>query len=272
MRKPGCFNRTAGTDQLLHMDIATAHRDLNGNLNVSIIGYVPATNSQPQALQLLDDWTDNSGRKVTGDVSLAVGDYNGDGALDLLVWSDTSTGTPSSTTGRIDMLSFSYDPEQQSLKHIDTLEIQTQGIPASIVAAAGDFATLGHDQAVMAYYLANGNKPITLSYFQLNNQLQPVTAQVKKNLSGQPAKASYFDISAGLFAFDPSKTSPEDGAPGFHTRQLAVTWVNNDGKTQASIVAVEQGGKPTAGIGQNHIRQQPIHHPFRFDRTQHRRR
>ena len=246
----GLFDRTAGTDQFLHMDIATAHRNLNGSLTVSMIGYDPASGSTPQALSLRDNWTDVSGRKVTGDVSLAVGDYNGDGELDLLVWADTSTGTISSTSGRIDMLSFSYDAAKRALTHVDTIEITTAGIPKSIVSAAGDFATIGTDQAMMAYYLVKGPGPIHLSYFQLNSKLEPAQAQVQTDLSGKPASTSYFDMQPGLFAFDPSKTSPSQGSPGFHTRQLALSWVNSSGKTRASVVELVDGGKKLQESGQ----------------------
>lgn len=245
----GLFDRSAATDQLLHMDVATAHRNLDGKLSVSVVGYNPASASSEQSLSLRDSWTDDSGRSVTGDVALAVGDYNGDGALDILVWADTSTGTSRSTTGRIDMVSFSYDAAKKKLSYVDTLEIQSAGKPVSIVSAAGDFATLGTDQAMMAYYLANGSNPIHVSYFQLNDKLQPAQAQIEKDLSGKPASSSYFEIKPGLFAFDPSLTSPTTGAPGFHTRQLAMAWVDASGKTKTSIVAVDEGGKKLTETG-----------------------
>ena len=245
----GLFDRTAAqVDQLLHMDVVTAHRDLNGALTVSVIGYDPAKDAIGQ-LALRDSWTDDSGRQVTGDVALAVGDYNGDSALDILVWADTSTGTSSDSSGRIDMVSFSYDAAERSLSRVGTIEIQTAGKPASIVAAAGDFATLGTDQAMMAYYLTKGPGPIHLSYFQLNAKLEPAQAQLQKDLQGTPAATSYFEIKPGLFAFDPSQTSPSNGAPGFHTRQLAIAWVDASGKTQTSIVAVEEGARALTETG-----------------------
>lgn len=239
----GLFKRTANADGLLHMDIVTAHRNFNQTLTVSMIGYDPAINQTEQKLSLRDSWTDDSGRNITGDVAVAVGDYNGDGELDVLVWADTSTGLSTGTSGRIDMLSFAYDSTTQQLDYKGTYLIETAGIPESIVSAAGDFATLGTDQAMMAYYLTNGSHPIHLSYFQLNNALEPNTALLQSDLEGSPAPDSYFDISAGLFAFDPSLTSPASGSPGFHTRQLALTWVDSKGKTNASIAAVVQGGK-----------------------------
>jgi hypothetical protein len=236
----GLFDRTAGTDQLVHMDIATAHRNLQGKLTVSIIGYDSAA-APPGRLVLRASWTDTSTTVVTGDVALAVGDYNGDGSLDILVWADTSTGAPEAP-GRIDMASFAYDPAQRSLRRVGTLAISTPSKPASIVAAAGDFATIGTDQALMAYYPAAGQSPIKLSYFQLNADLQPAPPQIVKDLAATPAPTSYFDIDAGLFAFDPSLTSSTTGSPGFHTRQLALSWVDASGKTRASIVAVKAGG------------------------------
>ena len=244
----GLFDRTAGTDQLLHMDVATAHRNLQGMLTVSVIGYDPAKDAIGQ-LALRDSWTDDSGRKVTGDVAVAVGDYNGDSTLDILVWADTSTGTSVSSSGRIDMVSFSYDAAEKALTHIDTIEIQTAGKPASIVAAAGDFATIGTDQAMMAYYLSKDASPIHLSYFQLNEKLEPAQAQIQRDMAGKPAATSYFEIKPGLFAFDPSQSSPSNGSPGFHTRQLALTWVDAAGKTHASIAAVNEGGKALTESG-----------------------
>jgi len=211
-------------------------------LVVSLVGYDPAEEGIGQ-LALRDSWTDDSGHPVTGDVALAVGDYNADGALDIVVWADTSTGTSGDANGRIDMSTFSYNAAESSLTHVGRIAIQTPGKPASIVAAAGDFATLGSDQAMLAYYLGPDSSPITLSYFQFNASLQPVQPQLQETLSGRPAQTSYFEIQPGLFAFDPSQTSPTNGAPGFHTRQLAVTWVDAAGKTHASIVAVNDGGK-----------------------------
>jgi len=134
----GLFNRTAGTDDLLHMDIVTAHRNLNGKLSVNIIGYDPAIDTSAQALNLRDNWVDQSTRQITGDISLSIGDYNGDGSLDILIWADTSTGTSTSTSGRIDMLSFSYDSTDRTLTHVGTIEIKTAGKPASIVSTSGD--------------------------------------------------------------------------------------------------------------------------------------
>ncbi len=236
----GLFDRTAGTDQLVHMDIATAHRNLSGKLTVSIVGYDPSAGPAGQLVQRAS-WTDTSATVVTGDVALAVGDYNGDSSLDILVWADTSTGA-SDAPGRIDMASFAYDATNRSLRHVGTLPIDTAGKPASIVASAGDFATIGTDQAMMAYCLASGQSPIKLSYFQLNADLQPAPPQITKELAATPAPTSYFEIDAGLFAFDPSLTSPTAGSPGFHTRQLALSWVDASGKTRASIVAVTAGG------------------------------
>ncbi|MDJ0629688.1 MAG: hypothetical protein QNJ44_15630 [Rhodobacter sp.] len=242
----GLFDRSGGTDQFLHMDIATAHRDFAGNLTVSIVGYDPKTDTSEQKLSLRDSWTDDSGRQVSGDVALAVGDFNGDSTLDLIAWADTSTGTVSQQQGRIDMASFTYDPKERELTHVKTIEVPTVGKPASMTAASGDFATLGTDQAMLAYYpaydQASGNRPIQLLYFQLNDKVEPAQPQLAQALTGKPTGSSYFDIRAGLFNFDPSQTSPEAGAPGFHTRQLAVSWTML-ALSYTSIVAVEQGGK-----------------------------
>jgi hypothetical protein len=227
----GDMDLSAASDDKRHMEIVTARRNLNNVLTVEIIQYQPKRDKQAANLASAGQWSDNSGLSVSGDVAIALGDYNNDGHLDILVAADTSTGTTG--PGRISLYALSYAPKKQILKLQSKHNITTSATPRSLTLTAGDFGSLGFDQAILSYYPIGGN--IRLEFYQLNNKLHINGAKVSKESAAKPATGSFFEASAGLFHFDPKSTQGGNPAFAFHTRQLALAWAESDGNVKAMI-------------------------------------
>lgn len=229
----GLLDRSAGTDELLHMEIAAARANFNNDLAVDVVAYAPAENGNEPSLVAAGSWVGEDGTTVTGDTAIALGDYNNDGQLDILVAADTSTGTTG--PGRITMRSFAYDPEQDTLTPAGALNVETPAVPRSINLAAGDFGSLGFDQAILSYFPEGGDGKIRVAFYRLTDALLIDSAQVSATLDGVPASASYFETAPGLFHFEPESTQGGNPAVGFQVRQLALACTDAEGTVHSQV-------------------------------------
>ncbi|WP_153301715.1 hypothetical protein [Endozoicomonas arenosclerae] len=234
----GLMDRASFKNGMIHMELVVARKNLNDHLTVDVLGYKPAKKGSPAALVSLASWVDSSDTKVTGDVSLALGDYDNDSQLDILVAADATTGVGGK--GKVLLKSFQYKPRKQTLKLADAEQLTTAARPRSLELVSGDFGSLGSDQAMLAYYPDQEGAQINLSYFVLAKKLKIDPAQIKAKLTGKPAHGSFFDMAAGLFHFDPAQTQGSNMPFAFHTRQLAITWAGSDKKVRTQIVMPSQ--------------------------------
>ncbi|PKM44865.1 MAG: hypothetical protein CVV05_09990 [Gammaproteobacteria bacterium HGW-Gammaproteobacteria-1] len=229
----GLMSWIADEKELLHMNIAVARRNLNSKLALNIIGYRQVKEDTKGSLVSLANWLDTSGDPVTGDVAIALGDYDNDGELEILVATDITTGEAG--PGKLILRSFSYAAKTHELKAESIYAIDTVARPRSITLAAGDFASLGFDQAILGYYTADSKGTVELAMLRLGDKLKIDPPSPRQKLSSTPAQGSYFAMAAGLFHFDPG-TSQSDTSFAFHSRQLALAWAERDGSIKAQIV------------------------------------
>lgn len=229
----GLMSWLADDKELLHMNIAVARRNLNSNLVLNIIGYQQSDKANKEALVSLAHWTDTSDDPVTGDVAIALGDYDNDGELEILVAADITTGEAG--PGKLLLRSFSYTAKDHKLTAESSYAIDTTARPHSITLAAGDFASLDFDQAVLGYYTADSTGTVEIAMLRLSDKLKIEPPSPRQKLSSTPAPGSYFEMAAGLFYFDP-RTSQSDTSFAFHSRQLALAWVESDGSVKAQII------------------------------------
>ena len=232
----GQMNKSASSDDVRYMQVVVARPDLNAALRVEVVGYTPGENGALGTLGSLGAWTDSSGRKVTGDVALALGDYDDDRSLEILVAADTSTGATG--PGRVSLTVFDYDADNAALKVASTLDVTTSAPPRSLALAAGDFGSIGFDQAMLGYYPATAAPKIRLGYFQLGNKLKLDPPQIEADLTAAPAPGSFFEMRPGLFNFDPKAVAGGDAAFGYHVRQLALGWVDTSGTVKTMIANI----------------------------------
>ncbi len=231
----GLLNWSADKNELLHMSVAVARRNLSNRLAVEIIGYRPAdTVQQEPALVSLAQWSDSSDQAVTGDVAVALGDYDNNGELELLAAADVTTGEGG--PGRLLLRSFDYDAESRTLTPRGSYTVETTARPHSIDLAAGDFASLGFDQAILGYFTEGATNSVQVALFRLGAELQISAPSPVQKLTAAPASSSFFEIEAGLFYFDPANSQGSDPSFAFHTRQLALAWAESDGSVKAQII------------------------------------
>lgn len=231
----GLLDQRADKHELQHMGIAMARRNLKGRQSLDIIGYRPASSKNAEALISLAAWKDLSDYAVSGDVAIAIGDYDNDGNLDILTAADTSTGEQG--PGRILLRSFSYVAKKQKLTLESTYVLDTAARPRSLNLAAGDFGSLGFDQAIVAYYTQGGT--LELGFLRLGKKLKIDGPSPRgKLLATTPASGSFFEMAPGLFHFDPRSSQGSNPAFAFHTRQLALAWADAGGNTWTQIVSI----------------------------------
>jgi hypothetical protein len=230
----GLLSWIADRKELLHMSLAVARRDLSGHLSLDILGYRSATKDEGEALVAVAGWKDSSDQKVTGDVAVALGDYDNDGDLEILVAADVTTGEGG--PGKLLLRAFSYAAATMELSAAGSYTIETAARPLSVSLAAGDFASLGFDQAILGYYPAGSSSAVELALFRLSDKLEIEPPAPRQKISTTPASGSFFELAAGLFHFDPQDSQGGDPSFAFHSRQLALAWVESGGRVKAQII------------------------------------
>lgn len=214
--------RRPSQDEQPHQAIVAAYANLQHRLQIDVIIWVPnegmGTSKEGAAgeLKVAASYIGPADEAPTGDVAVTLGDFMGDGTLQIISAADAAAGTGA---GRIRLAAYRYasDGTTHTLKRVGTsyaLDV-ANGRSTSLALASADFVGRGHEQFIMSYLVPQdaGADQMALAYFDPAT-LEQIGPPRAKTTIGPVAKNTYVDMATGLFKFDP-KATPVPSDPFF---------------------------------------------------------
>lgn len=247
--------RRPSQDEQPHQAIVAAYANLQHRLQIDVIIWVPkegtGTSKEGAAgeLKVAASYIGPADEAPTGDVAVTLGDFMGDGTLQIISAADAAAGTGA---GRIRLAAYRYasDGTTHTLKRVGTsyaLDVPN-GRSTSLALASADFVGRGHEQFIMSYLVPQdaGADQMALAYFDPAT-LEKIGPPRAKTTIGPVAKNTYVDMATGLFQFDPKATAvPRDP---FFRRQLAIVHTSPDARVMGRVLQVRDGDPPVIQAG-----------------------